>query len=179
MKSIITQVQGERTRTHNSWSGGWAGHWLWENFLGKKTTFGWYFTWRDRNNLKKALKKVLTLESLLSSDMLDEESGLSGGEESTCNGPSFSILTSDGVCKGGALNREYWKTIHNLISCGKNKKMSFYCCLIIFYLTGCFVLCSSSCALESSCSKELASSLNKPTSSQFFRKRVGVGVWSA
>lgn len=31
---------------------------------------------------------------------------------------------------------------------------------------------------SSSCSKELANSLNKPTSSQFFRKRVGVGVWS-
>lgn len=44
----------------------------------------------------------LTLESLLSSDMLDEESGLPGGEESTCKGPSSSILTSDGVCKGAA-----------------------------------------------------------------------------
>lgn len=86
-----------------------------ERISWEKNTIGWHFTWRDRNNLKKALKKVLTLESLLSSDMLDEESGLSGGEESTCNGPSFSILTSDGVCKGGALNREYWKTIHNLI----------------------------------------------------------------
>lgn len=41
-------------------------------------------------------------------------------------------------------------------------------------LTECFALLSSS-----SCSKELASSLNSPTSSQFFRKRVGVGVWSS
>lgn len=49
---------------------------------------------------------------------------------------------------------------------------------MLFFLTGCFDLCSSSCALQSSCSKEVASSLNKPTSSQFFRKRVGVGVWS-
>lgn len=94
----------------------------------------------------KGISLPLTLESLLSSDMLDEESGLSGGEESTCNGPSSSSLTSDGVCKGAP---------------------------------GCFVLCSSSCALQNSCSKELANSLNSPTSSQFFRKRVGVGVWSA
>lgn len=34
-------------------------------------------------------------------------------------------------------------------------------------------------AFLKSCSKGLASSLNSPTSSQFFRKRVGVGVWSA
>lgn len=74
-------------------------------------------------DLKK--KKALTLESLLSSDMLDEESGLSGGEESTCKGPSFSILTSDGVCKGAALNREYWKTNHNLFLCGKKLKIIF------------------------------------------------------
>lgn len=47
------------------------------------------------------------------------------------------------------------------------------------FLTGFFVLWSSSCVLQNSCSKEVASSLNKPTSSQFFRKRVGVGVWSA
>lgn len=44
--------------------------------------------------------------------------------------------------------------------------------------TVCLVLWSSSCALRNSCSKEWASSLNSPTSSQFFRKRVGVGVWS-
>lgn len=31
---------------------------------------------------------------------------------------------------------------------------------------------------SSSWSKEVASSLNRPTSSQFFKKRVGVGVWS-
>lgn len=88
----------------------------------------------------------ISLESLLLSDMLEEESGLPGEEESTCKGPSSSSFTSDGVCKGAA---------------------------------GCFVLWSSSCAFENSCSKELASSLNSPTSSQFFRKRVGVGVWSA
>lgn len=35
---------------------------------------------------------------------------------------------------------------------------------------------SSSEAFLNSCSKELASSLNSPTSSQFFRNRVGVGV---
>lgn len=75
-------------------------------------------------DLKKK-KKALTLESLLSSDMLDEESGLSGGDESTCKGPSFSILTSDGVCKGAALNREYWKTNHNLFLCGKILKIIF------------------------------------------------------
>lgn len=122
--------------------------------------------------------KVLTLESLLSSDMLDEESGLSGGEESTCKDSSFSILTSDGVCKGAALNRKHWKTNNPLLRT-KTKHMSLiFCGLILVFLTGCFVLCSSSCALQSSCSKELASSLNKPTSSQFFRKRVGVGVWS-
>lgn len=40
-------------------------------------------------------------------------------------------------------------------------------------LTEFFALFSSS-----SCSKELANSLKRPTSSQFFRKRVGVGVWS-
>lgn len=45
---------------------------------------------------------LLTLESLLSSDMLDEDSGLPG-EESTVKGPSFSTLISDGVCKGAAL----------------------------------------------------------------------------
>lgn len=45
-------------------------------------------------------------------------------------------------------------------------------------LTGFLDLWSSSWALRNSCSKELASSLNRPTSSQFFRKRVGVGVWS-
>lgn len=45
----------------------------------------------------------LTLESLLLSDMLEEESGLSGGEESTCKGPSSSCFTSDGVCNGAAL----------------------------------------------------------------------------
>ncbi len=47
----------------------------------------------------------LTLESLLSSDMLDVESGLPGEEESTCKGPSSSSLTSDGVCKGAALEQ--------------------------------------------------------------------------
>lgn len=35
---------------------------------------------------------------------------------------------------------------------------------------------SSSAAFLNSCSKELASSLKSPTSSQFFRNRVGVGV---
>lgn len=35
--------------------------------------------------------------------MLEEESGLPGGEESTCKGPSSSSFTSDGVCKGAAL----------------------------------------------------------------------------
>lgn len=40
------------------------------------------------------------------------------------------------------------------------------------------LLSSSSWPLGNSCSNELASSLNRPTSSQFFRKRVGVGVWS-
>lgn len=40
------------------------------------------------------------------------------------------------------------------------------------------LLSSSSWALGNSCSNELPSSLNRPTSSQFFRKRVGVGVWS-
>lgn len=42
-----------------------------------------------------------------------------------------------------------------------------------------FLLSSSSCVFRRSCSKEPASSLNKPTSSQFLRNRVGVGVWSA
>lgn len=37
---------------------------------------------------------------------------------------------------------------------------------------------SSSEAFLNSFSKGLANSLNKPTSSQFFKKRVGVGVWS-
>lgn len=40
-------------------------------------------------------------------------------------------------------------------------------------------LMSSSAALLKSWSKGLVSSLKSPTSSQFFRKRVGVGVWSA
>lgn len=40
-------------------------------------------------------------------------------------------------------------------------------------------LISSSVAFLKSCSKGLVSSLNRPTSSQFFKKRVGVGVWSA
>lgn len=35
---------------------------------------------------------------------------------------------------------------------------------------------SSSAAFLNSCSKELASSLKSPTSSQFFKNRVGVGV---
>lgn len=35
--------------------------------------------------------------------MLDEESGVPGGEESTCKGPSSSSFTSDGVCKDAAL----------------------------------------------------------------------------
>lgn len=43
-------------------------------------------------------KFILTLESLLFSEKLDEESGLSGGEESTCKGPSSSSFASDGVC---------------------------------------------------------------------------------
>lgn len=47
----------------------------------------------------------------------------------------------------------------------------------VVYLTVLLVLrSSSSWDLRSSCSKEPSSSLNKPTSSQFFRKRVGVGV---
>lgn len=37
---------------------------------------------------------------------------------------------------------------------------------------------SSSEAFLNSFSNGLASSLNKPTSSQFFKNRVGVGVWS-
>ena len=37
---------------------------------------------------------------------------------------------------------------------------------------------SSSWALMNSCWMEQSSSLNRPTSSQLFRKRVGVGVWS-
>lgn len=40
------------------------------------------------------------------------------------------------------------------------------------------LLSSSSWALQNSCSMEQSSSLNNPTSSQFFKKRVGVGVWS-
>lgn len=40
------------------------------------------------------------------------------------------------------------------------------------------LLSSSSWALQNSCSIEQSSSLNNPTSSQFFKKRVGVGVWS-
>lgn len=40
------------------------------------------------------------------------------------------------------------------------------------------LLSSSSWALRNSCSIEQSSSLKSPTSSQFFRKRVGVGVWS-
>lgn len=39
-------------------------------------------------------------------------------------------------------------------------------------------LMSSSVAFLKSCSKGLVSSLKSPTSSQFFKKRVGVGVWS-
>lgn len=39
-------------------------------------------------------------------------------------------------------------------------------------------LMSSSEAFLNSFSKGLANSLNKPTSSQFFKNRVGVGVWS-
>lgn len=108
--------------------------------------------------------------------MLDEESGVPGGEESTCKGPSSSSFTSDGVCSGAGLKIKTKKE--------KMKVSGFY--LIkrtpldrqSSFLTGFFVLCSSSCALQNSCSKEVASSLNRPTSSQFFRKRVGVGVWS-
>ncbi len=40
-------------------------------------------------------------------------------------------------------------------------------------------LMSSSAAFLKSWSNGLASSLKSPTSSQFFKKRVGVGVWSA
>lgn len=40
-------------------------------------------------------------------------------------------------------------------------------------------LMSSSVAFLKSWSNGLASSLKSPTSSQFFKKRVGVGVWSA
>lgn len=40
-------------------------------------------------------------------------------------------------------------------------------------------LTSSSVAFLKSWSNGLASSLKSPTSSQFFKKRVGVGVWSA
>lgn len=41
-----------------------------------------------------------------------------------------------------------------------------------------FLLLFSSCAFLNSCSKEQSISLKRPTSSQFFRNRVGVGVWS-
>lgn len=40
------------------------------------------------------------------------------------------------------------------------------------------LLFSSSWAFLNSCSKEQSSSLKRPTSSQFFRNLVGVGVWS-
>lgn len=120
---------------------------------------------------------VLTLESLLSSDMLDEDSGLPGEEESTCKGPSFSTLISDGVCKGTPW--EQGRKDENLSDRLKEQYVFYWRWALTLILTECFVLCSSSCALQNSCSKELASSLNNPTSSQFFRKRVGVGVWSA
>lgn len=58
---------------------------------------------------------LLTLESLLSSDMLEEDSGLPGEDRSTCNGPSFSTLTSDGVCKGGALENSAIKIVFYII----------------------------------------------------------------
>lgn len=45
---------------------------------------------------------ILTLESLLSSDILEEESGLPGGVESTSKGPSSSFFNSDGVCNSAA-----------------------------------------------------------------------------
>lgn len=43
-------------------------------------------------------------------------------------------------------------------------------------LTRTLLLFSSSCAFLNSCSREQSMSLKSPTSSQFFRKRVGVGV---
>lgn len=120
----------------------------------------------------------LTLESLLSFDMLDEESGLSGGEESTCKGASFLTLISDGVCNGAALEQTRFKDKLLPHFDIRQQGAIYLRSIFIIVLTECFALCSSSCTLQSSCSKELASSLNKPTSSQFFRKRVGVGVWS-
>lgn len=49
-----------------------------------------------------ATPHTLPLTLSLLSDMLEEESGLPGGEESTCKGPSSSSFASDGVCKGAA-----------------------------------------------------------------------------
>lgn len=75
------------------------------------------------------------------------EAGLSGGDESTSTGPSSLILMS------GVEGRD--------MSRGP--------------AAACF-FSSSSEAFLNSCSKELASSLKSPTSSQFFRNLVGVGV---
>lgn len=58
------------------------------------------------------------------------------------------------------------------------------CGFVLFFYSGALLVCStcllssSSWALQNSCSIEQSSSLNNPTSSQFFKKRVGVGVWS-
>lgn len=49
--------------------------------------------------LHKACTCPLPMGSLLLSDMLEKESGLSGGEESTSTGSSSFTLTSEGVCK--------------------------------------------------------------------------------
>lgn len=74
------------------------------------------------------------------------EAGLSGGDESTSTGSSSLILMS------GVEGRDM----------SKGPAAPFFS--------------SSSEAFLNSCSKELANSLKSPTSSQFFRNLVGVGV---
>lgn len=74
------------------------------------------------------------------------EAGLSGGDESTSTGSSSLILMS------GVEGRDM----------SRGPAVAFFS--------------SSSAAFLNSCSKELASSLKSPTSSQFFRNLVGVGV---
>lgn len=59
-----------------------------------------------------------------------------------------------------------------------NRKSRTNVCTVICCMTTTFLM-SSSVAFLKSWSNGLASSLKSPTSSQFFRKRVGVGVWSA
>lgn len=96
-------MKGQRSRTHDGRGGSRARRGFGDHLLVMKS-------WMDFSELKYSTKQEmmaacgrLTLESPLLSDMLEEESGLPGGEESTCKGPSSSSLTSEGVCNSAAL----------------------------------------------------------------------------